>query len=91
MIKRATCARGLGTPYCSDLCVGGIIRDVKGVCGTPLRGDLPGDVMRNAEELLKNEDYSLFTSILQMPSWSSAFPGLWARNAEELRAAIMPG
>ena len=51
-------------PTGSDLCVRGIIGDVKGVCDTPLRGDLPGDVMRNAEELLSNEDYSLLTSTL---------------------------
>jgi hypothetical protein len=42
----------------------GVPGNVKGVCDTPMRGDLPADVMRNAEELLKNEDYSLLTSTL---------------------------
>ena len=42
----------------------GVPGNVKGVCDTPMRGDFPGDVMRNAEELLKNEDYSLLTSTL---------------------------
>jgi hypothetical protein len=35
----------------------GITGDVKGVCDTPLREDLPGDVMRNAEELLSVVGY----------------------------------
>jgi hypothetical protein len=42
----------------------GVPGKVKGVCDTPLRGDLPGDVMRNVEELWSDEAYSLLTSTL---------------------------